>query len=356
MDQLAEELKALLATHRLRYVSADDLNVYRHRCGRGFVYRDEHGRTVRTAEDLQRFRSLAIPPAWQGVRLAPEPAWHLQALGCDALGRLQRRYHEAWEEVRHADKLSRLRRFARALPRVRAQVMQDLRKPVDDPHALCAVAVRLIDLAHLRPGSETALKEIGSRGATTLAPSNVNVDGDRVYLSFRGKSGTWVETAVTDQILSRRLSRLKENNRRRLFRIDRDGRTFHLSCSDLNSYLQRISGAAISAKDFRTYDATAIALWHLAAQPRPDSSHRRQRILASVARDVSQRLHNTPAIARKSYIHPAVIDAWLAGKFDNGVGEKLRRSVRTSPLSSRPEAALRRFLAQYPLEGVRELG
>ena len=348
-QQLAEELEALLAAHRIRYVNAADLSVYRHRCGRGFVYRDAQGRTIRAAEDIQRFKHLAIPPAWKEVRLAPEPAWHLQALGCDALGRLQRWYHEAWELVRHADKLVRLKRFARALPRVRAQVLQDLAKPLGEPDALCALAVRLIDLAHLRPGSEAALREIGSRGATTLAPANVNLDGDQVQLSFRGKSGMWIETAVTDQLLSRRLARLKESNRRRLFRIQRGGGSFDLSCADLNNYLQRISGAAISAKDFRTYDATSIALWRLAGEPLPESRHRRQRILATVAREVSQRLHNTPAIARKSYIHPAVIDAWVAGEFEDGAGEKLRRSVRRSPLSSAPEAALRRFLAQNNL-------
>ncbi len=345
MEHPADELEALLAAHRIRYVSAGDLNVYRLRCGRGFVYRDGEGRIVRAAEDIRRFKSLAIPPAWQEVRLAPEPAWHLQALGCDALGRLQRRYHEAWEHIRHADKLSRLKRFAKALPRVRTRVMQDLRKPLSDPDALCAVAVRLIDLARLRPGSEAALKEIGSRGATTLAPSNVMIDGDEVHLSFRGKSGMWIETAVTDQLLSRRLARLKENNRRRLFRIDHRGSSFDLSCSDLNNYLQRISGAAISAKDFRTYDATAMALWRLAAEPLPAAQHKRRQVLTAVAREVSARLHNTPAIARKSYIHPSVIEVWLAGVLENGAGQKLRRSVRQSPFSSRPESALRRVLA-----------
>jgi len=345
MDRLAVELEALLAAHRIRYVSANDLNVYRQRCGRGFVYRDEQGRAVRAPEDLRRFKSLAIPPAWREVRLAPEPAWHLQALGCDALGRLQRRYHDAWEEIRHADKLVRLKRFAKALPRVRARVMEDLRKPLSDPDALCALAVRLIDLARLRPGSEAALKEIGSRGVTTLAPSNVEIEGEEVRLSFRGKSRMWVETAVSDQLLSRRLARLKETNRRRLFRIGRGDASFELSCADLNGYLQRISGAAISAKDFRTYDATATALWWLAGEPLPPSRHKRQRVLAAVAKAVSQRLHNTPAIARKSYIHPTVIDTWLAGGFENGVGDKLRRGVRQSPFSSKEEAALRRFVA-----------
>ena len=105
MEQLAEEFEALLAAHRIRYVSAEDLNIYRQRCGRGFLYRDGQGRTVRAPEDLIRFKSLAIPPAWREVRLAPEPAWHLQALGCDALGRLPRRYHEAWELIRDADKI-----------------------------------------------------------------------------------------------------------------------------------------------------------------------------------------------------------------------------------------------------------
>jgi len=346
MDRLAEELEALLAAHRIRYVSANDLNVYRHRRGRGFVYRDAQGRPVREAQALLRFKSLAIPPAWREVRLAPEPAWHLQALGCDALGRLQRRYHEAWEQIRHADKLVRLRRFSKALPRVRAQVMQDLRKPLSDPDAICALAVRLIDLARLRPGSEAALKEIGSRGATTLSPSNVDIEGDEVRLSFRGKSGMWVETAVNDPLLSRRLARLKENNRRRLFRIGGREESYELSCADLNNYLQRVSGAAISAKDFRTYDATATALWRLAGEPLPAAHHKRQRVLAAVSREVSQRLHNTPAIARKSYIHPTVIDAWLAGEFEDGVGDKLRRSVRETPFSSKQETALRRFVSR----------
>ena len=346
MERLAHDLEALLAAHRIRYVSATDLSVFRLRCGRGFVYRDAQGRTLRAPEDLRRFKSLAIPPAWREVRLAPEPAWHLQALGCDALGRLQRRYHAAWEEIRHADKLVRLKRFAKALPRVRAQVAQDFRKPLSEPDAICALAVRLIDLARLRPGSEAALKEIGSRGATTLAPSNVDIEGDEVRLSFRGKSGMWVETAVNDQLLSRRLARLKESNRRRLFRIGRREGSYELSCADLNNYLQRVSGAAISAKDFRTYDATATALWRLAAEPLPAAHHKRQRVLAAVSREVSQRLHNTPAIARKSYLHPTIIDAWLAGEFDNGAGDKLRRSVRDSPFSSKQETALRRFISR----------
>ena len=126
-----------------------------HRCGRGFVYRDAQGKTMRGADDIRRFESLAIPPAWEQVRLAPEPAWHLQALGCDALGRLQRRYHVAWEQVRNADKLTRLKRFAKALPRVRAQVLQDLRKPSDQLDGLCAVD-RGAALRRTRHGAEPA--------------------------------------------------------------------------------------------------------------------------------------------------------------------------------------------------------
>ena len=224
-------------------------------------------------------------------------------------------------------------------------MQRDLGKPLQDPDALCAIAVRLIDLAHLRPGSEAALKEIGSRGATTLAPSNVTLDGSDISLSFKGKSGKWVAAEVSDALLSRKLARLKEANRRRLFRISQAGCSFDLSCSDLNAYLQRAADAAISAKDFRTYDASAVALWRLAATPVPPSLHARQRVLAAVARDVAQRLHNTPAIARKSYIHPAVVEAWLAGEFDNGAGERLRRSVRASRYCSRAESALRRFVS-----------
>lgn len=347
MQSEADALAALLAEHRLRYVSANELSVLRLRCGRGFTYRDAAGTPVRKKEDIHRFKSLAIPPAWVDVRLAPEPAWHLQALGCDALGRLQRRYHDAWELVRSADKLARLQRFAVALPRVRSRVQRDLRKPLQDPDALCATAARLIDLAHLRPGSEAALREIGSRGATTLAPSNVSVNGSGIRLAFRGKSRTWVEVEVTDPVLCRKLARLKETNRRRLFRIEQAGCSYELSCSALNAYLQKAAASPISAKDFRTYDATSTALWHLAGTALPASAHGRRRVIAMISCEVAQRLHNTPAIARGSYIHACVIDAWLAGSFEGGAGDSLRQSVRTSRFCSRPESALRRFLANY---------
>jgi DNA topoisomerase-1 len=340
----AKALEALLAAHHLRYAEAAELCITRHRQGRGFSYRDARGRVVRERDAIVRFRQLAIPPAWEQVRLAPDACWHLQALGRDALGREQRRYHDAWTEVRDHDKLGRLVRFSRVLSRVRACVARDLRKPLHDPDALCAAAVRLVDLAHLRPGSQASLELLGSRGATTLAPANVRLDGSDIRLAFKGKSGKWIEVGIDDAVLARRLSRLKEGNRRRLFRIERAGESFDLSCADLNAYLQRVSRAAISAKDFRTHDATAVALWQLAGTELPASSRARQRVLASVAREVAKRLHNTPAIARASYIHPAVPQAWLAGEFDGERGRVLR-SARSSRLGSRAESALRKFLA-----------
>lgn len=344
-DVAVRALEALLAEHRLRYVEATELSITRHRAGRGFSYRDDRGRVVREKDLITRFRRLAIPPAWQEVRLAPDPCWHLQALGRDALGRQQRRYHDAWAEVRNADKLRRLVRFARALPRLRASIEHDLRRPLDEPDGLCATAARLVDLALLRPGSEEALQTIGSRGATTLAPSNVALAGSEIRLSFKGKSGKWIELDIRDRLLARRLARLKETNRRRLFRIEQGDTTFALSCADLNAYLQRVARAPISAKDFRTFDGTAIALWRLAGTPLPSAGRACQRVLAEVAREVSARLHNTPAIARASYIHPAVPQAWLAGELADERGRALLAS-RGSRLVSREESALRKFLLQ----------
>ncbi len=344
-DVAVRALEALLAEHRLRYVEATELSITRHRAGRGFCYRDDRGRVVREKDLITRFQRLAIPPAWQEVRLAPDPCWHLQALGRDALGRQQRRYHDAWTEVRNADKLRRLIRFARALPRVRACIEHDLRRPLQEPDGLCATAARLVDRALLRPGSEEALQTIGSRGATTLAPSNVELSGAGIRLAFKGKSGKWVEVDLQDRVLAKRLARLKESNRRRLFRIGQGDATFDLSCADLNAYLQRAARSPISAKDFRTFDATATALWRLAGTPLPPSARGRQRVLAEVAREVSGRLHNTPAIARASYIHPAVLEAWLAGEFEGDGGRRLLAS-RGSPVVSREESALRKFLLE----------
>ncbi|MGE0801011.1 MAG: DNA topoisomerase IB [Lautropia sp.] len=356
-DPLFESIQALLAEHRIRYVSADELSIERRRRGRGFVYRDAGGVTVRDLEAIARFRSLAVPPAWRQVRLAPEPAWHLQALGHDAAGRMQRRYHESWDAIRNAAKRIRLVRFAQVLPRIRAAVAADLARPFGDRDGLCATAVRLIDLAHLRPGSETALREIGSRGVTTLAPANVTISGPTVKLSFRGKSGQWVDCEVRDALLSRRIEQLKDRNRRRLFRLTRGDRDCLLSCADLNGYLQRVARLPVSAKDFRTWDASATALWHLLAEPLPASARGRNRILAALARTVAERLGNTPSIARNSYIHPSVPDAWLAGAFEGGTGPALRRAARATRWLAREEVALRRFLAAtaagLPLSGAR---
>ena len=345
MNALAEEgVDVLLEEHSIRYVDPAELCVLRQRRGKGFTYRGADGTVLRETMQLARFRQLAVPPAWQEVRLAPDECWHLQALGKDQAGRMQRRYHTMWTQIRDAAKRQRLVRFADALAKIRGVVDRDLRSTEMNLDTLSAAAVRLIDLAHLRPGNESAFRDIRSRGTTTLGPGNITVEGRSVRLAFKGKSGQWIESEVSDRTLSQRLAALKDQNRRRLFQFTDEEGVHRLSCADLNAYLQRIAASPVSAKDFRTWDASATAFWLLGASAVPRSEAARGRVLADVSRVVAGRLNNTPAVARNSYIHPVVIDAWRSG-FLEKEGASLRLKSRASQWLTRPEVAFRRFLA-----------
>ncbi|MGE0315019.1 MAG: DNA topoisomerase IB [Lautropia sp.] len=339
-------IRRLFARHGLVWADTADLAISRVPRGRGFSYRDAGGEPVRDPAMRDRFDGLAIPPAWRDVRIAAREACHLQAIGLDAAGRIQRRYHPAWDDVRSVDKFFRLRRFARALPAIRRQVARDLARPGLDEAQLCAIAVRLIDRGHLRPGNEASLAQHETRGATTLSVSDLRLADTRVRLEFVGKSGQAIRVDIDDRLLARRLARLKDRCDGQLFVLDDGGRHSRIGAARLNAYIATIGHAAVSAKDFRTFDATATALWRLLHEPRPASRRATQALLASIARDVSARLHNTPTVARNSYIHPSVVDAWLADALDR---EALCR-CRGGPLLSAPESALSRWLSK---DGIR---
>lgn len=339
---MSNELARRAGRLGLRHVDAGTLPLRRIRRGRGFSYVDANGKPVRTRRTLARIRALVIPPAWEEVCIAADPDAHIQAVGRDAEGRLQYRYHDRWTTLRDDLKAERLLRFGRALPRIRARLEADLRRRVGDRRYAAAAAGRLIDRTLLRSGHGTADPEAGGRGATTLLKRDVRVNGGSLQLAFIGKSGKKVRKTLRDPVLLRRIRKLKSIGKRRLFAFhDERGRCCYLSARELNAYLREAAETDVTAKDFRTFAASAEALAALAQADPPDSRTGRRRLVATVMRQASDRLANTPAVARSSYVHPLVVEAFEAGALD---GALLRGPPRSG--LNREETALLRFLEE----------
>jgi DNA topoisomerase-1 len=354
---MTEDLAARSERHGLRYVPAAELRIRRRKSGRGFVYLDAKGRTIRDEKVRARIEALVLPPAWTDVRIAEDPKAHLQAVGRDNLGRLQYRYHNDWTTIRDKLKAERLLRFGNALPKIRARLEADLRRRKTDRRYAAAVAGRLIDRALLRSGHSTASLDDGGRGATTLLKTDVQLNGTSVELNFTGKSGKKIRKIVRDPALPARLRKLKRIGKKRLFAFrDENGRCCYLSARDLNNYLREAAGAPVTSKDFRTFAASAQALAKLCEEGCPDSERARKRLIASVMRETSERLANTPAVARSSYVHPLVIQAYEAERLQEAMLKGMTRNGL-----DKAETALMRFLEVAvggkggdPLEAIAE--
>lgn len=291
----------------LRYVSDSDAGITRLGRGRGFTYRDARGRTV-TAQQRRRIEDLAIPPAWTGVWICAQARGHLQATGFDDRGRKQYLYHDRWRRLRTGATFDRLLVVGSALPAVRAEVAAQLRRRTVDTQRMLAAMVRMLDLTGIRVGNETYERENGTVGLCTLRWSHVSLTGDALAVRYTGKSGIGRQFAITDRPLLRLLRQVASGRRNRVFRID--GRS--LTPGDLNGYLTEIAGVHVTAKDFRTWRGTAGALGVLLATAPGARPTRRATIEAIDAAAGS--LGNTRSVARAHYVHPAIIDAYLAGE------------------------------------------
>jgi len=337
------EAQKLCRRYGLKHVETVDLRLRRRRCGRGFTYVDGEGRTVRDKTLRERFNKLAIPPAWTEVCIAADERAHIQAVGRDAEHRLQYRYHPDWERARADSKALRLVRLGSVLPRVRGRVRQALSSPGLTRDKVIAAVVRLIDRALLRPGYEEYAQERGTRGASTLLKSDVVVDGDTVIVDFEGKGGKQVKQAVRDKLLARVTKRLAAVKGRRLFSVpDMNGRPKPITAREVNAYISATSGTDVTAKDFRTFRASAEALAYLTKTDSDESERRRMQAVAQAAEKASEILVNTRSVARTSYIHPSVIEAYVKGKLDASL---FRGRIRTG--LNKIESALMRFLERY---------
>jgi len=307
----------------LRYVS-DTMPGIRRKLVRGkFQYFESSGEPVRDEEALARIRSLAIPPAWTDVWISRGANGHLQATGRDARGRKQYRYHAKWREVRDENKYARMVAFGEALPAIRKQVERDLALPGMPREKVLATVVRLLETTLIRVGNEEYARENGSYGLTTLRNRHVEVNGSSVEFQFEGKGGKKHRISVKDRRLAGIVKRCRELPGHELFQyVDADGSRQTVDSADVNEYLRSITGHNFTAKDFRTWAGTVAAAFELLAQASPVSeSHAKSNVVRAVE-SVAERLGNTPAICRKCYVHPAVIEAYLEGTLAESCAER----------------------------------
>lgn len=302
----------------------NEFEIRRLKRGKGYCFVRANGKAVRDPAAIKRFNALAVPPAYIEVRYAADPASHLQAVGRDAAGRLQYRYHADWEKVREARKARRLARLVEALPKIRRCVA--LRLGASEPtreFALAAV-IELVARTAIRPGNESYARLNGTRGATTLLKSNVSIEDDCVVLAFRAKGNKSVRKECNAARLVRAIDILRELPGRRLFQYrDETSDIRVVNTAQVNAFLREISGIRISLKDFRTLVASAAVLESLArVVPAASATGRRKQVLEAV-RAAADELSNTPTICRKSYVHDTIVTA-----FEEGILERFASTLK----------------------------
>jgi DNA topoisomerase I len=281
---------------------------------RHFRYLDAKGNRITDPETLERIEALAIPPAWRDVRISPRPTAKVQATGYDEAGRRQYIYHPDFRAAQEQAKYDSLIRFGERLPELRAAMADHMGRDSLDRERVSAIAVRLINLGWFRPGSDRYARESRTFGITTLTKRHVSVRGSRIAFRFRGKQRIWVRTALVDAELAEAINELRALPGARLFRYEHQGRLVNLTSERLNDYIQAYLGEEFTAKDFRTWGGTLLAAIALAEHDTAGTETEAKRVCAGVMRSVAQRLGNTPAVCRASYVSPAVIEQYLDGR------------------------------------------
>ncbi|WP_420995487.1 DNA topoisomerase IB [Cupriavidus sp. 30B13] len=306
----------LAAAAALHYVDDRAPGLTRRPLRSGFAYFTCAGARVRDAATLARIAALAIPPAWREVWICADPDGHLQATGFDARGRKQYRYHPGWEAVRDTDKYARMAAFGAALPRLRARIARDLCRHGMPREKVLAAVVRLLDATLVRVGNRRYARQNRTFGLTTLRRRHAQVRGARLRLRFTGKSGIEHDVSLADARVARIVRGCADLPGQHLFKYrDADGEVREVGSADVNAYLQEILGAEFTAKDFRTWAGSVHALAALRkaqAAGGNESESARKKAVAATIRAVAQRLRNTVAVCRKCYVHPAVLDAFMA--------------------------------------------
>ena len=320
-----------------KIVYSDDTKpgITRKKVRNGWAYFLPGGDRITDRDEIDRLNAIGLPPAYRNAWFNPKPHGHIQAVGWDDKGRKQYRYHTGFREAQEAAKYEKCAEFGRVLPRIRKQVEEDIaRRALDKDHAVAAV-IRLLDIGHLRVGNEAYAEANQSYGATTLREEHGQVKGDTLRLRFKGKSGKERDCRIVDKALARTVKKMHDLDDEHLFSwVDADGVAHPVTSTDVNEYIHRIAGDAFSAKHFRTWGASVTAFEALATAEKDLN-------MKALLGPVTERLGNTPAIARKSYVHPSLIDLVKKGQSAFRAALRLPRPAR---YLSREERGLITFL------------
>lgn len=336
---------------RLRYVTDARPGISRRKKGDRFTYVGPDGERITEEQDLARIKSLAIPPAWTEVWISPHANGHLQATGRDAKGRKQYRYHPRWREVRDETKYSRMIAFGQALPKIRERVDHDLSLKGLPREKVLATVVYLLENTHIRVGNEEYARTNKSFGLTTLLNRHAKVEGSELKFKFRGKSGIQHEVKIRDRRVAKIVARSRDLPGQNLFEyLDDEGNPQTVDSDDVNSYLKGITGQDFTAKDFRTWAGTVLAAMALQEFEAFDSDAQAKKNVVQAIERVAERLGNTPAICRKCYVHPAVLDSYVDGTLLQTVKELAEQELSEGLSELDPEEATVLAFLQKRLE------
>ncbi len=335
----------------LRYVSDAKPGIRREPAGKRLRYVDAEGRSVRDTKTLARIKSLVIPPAWTDVWICAAHNGHIQVTARDAKGRKQYRYHPLWRKVRDENKYEHLVSFGHALPLIRKQVDKDMALSGLPRQKILATIVRLLETTMMRVGNEEYVRSNGSFGLTTLRDKHVRINGARLEFHFRGKSGVEHFIELNDRRLARIVSRCRDLPGYELFQyLDEEGNRGSVDSEDVNEYLRRISGQDYTAKDFRTWAGTLLAGLALREFEKFDSQAQAKKNLLRAIESVSAKLGNTPAICRKCYVHPTIMECYLDGSMLDALQHRAEEGLMEGVHDLNPEEAAVLALLQQRLQ------
>src|ERR1700759_2891479 len=308
----------------LKLGDQNELTIRRIRRGKGYSFIRANGTQIRHTGTIRRLHRMAVPPAYREVRYSPDPNSHLQAVGVDAAGRLQYRYHSDWEKVREHRKAHRLARLVAALPKIRRHVSMHLSGDQPTREFALSAVIELIARTAIRPGNESYARLNGTRGATTMLKSNVTIEDETIVLTFKAKGGKATRKECDAAKLVRAIGILRTVPGKRLFQYrDRSGVVRAVSTTAVNAFLREIAGIKISLKDFRTLMASAVVLESLSRISPAASERGRKRQVLEAIRAAADQLSNTPAICRKSYVHDTIVTA-----FEDGILERFAATMK----------------------------
>ena len=324
----------------LRYVDDTRPGITRVRAGDSFSYKDPAGKAIADPETLRRIRSLAIPPAYTDVWICPREDGHLQATGRDARRRKQYRYHPRWREVRDESKYSRTLAFAEALPKIRSRVAKDLARRGMPREKVLAAVVALLESTLIRVGNDEYAQQNNSYGLTTLRNRHAKVRGNKVTFDFVGKSGVEHSVNVLNPKLAEIVRRAQDLPGQELFAyLDEEGNAHDVTSDDVNSYLREIAGEEFTAKDFRTWAGTVMAAIALRELQHFASVREAKRNMTRAIEAVAKMLGNTPAVCRKCYVHPVILDSYVAGQTISALQQRADEKLSDATSELPPDEA-----------------